>query len=137
MIRWLRSLGGNKEAPLTGSPEVRRQKTYSAQSGYVYQYVYDGHRAASRDNREGTQYVFDASSDRKTSFPVSVFLSDDAVAAWERSHRRALVDNERYAVAKMALFAAFDERENPEAMHAEVPVDPAAVDAILASLDID
>ena len=137
MLLWLRSLIGKKEPPLTGAPEVRRQKTYSAQSGYVYQYFYEGHRRSTRDTRAGTQYVFDVSADRKTSFPVSVFLSDDAVAAWESSHGRSLVNNERYAIAKMALFAAFDERENPETMHAEVRVDPSAIDSILTNLNID
>src|SRR6185295_18652239 len=137
MLLWLRSLIGNKEPPLTGAPEVRRQKTYSAQSGYVYQYFYEGQRRTTREGQPGTQYVFDVSADRKTSFPVSIFLSDDSVGSWERSHGRALVNNERYAIAKMALFAAFDERENPEAMHSEVRVDPAAIDSILANLNID
>jgi len=44
MLNWLRK---KKEAPLTGAPAVRRQKTYSAESGYVYQYFYEGQRPAS------------------------------------------------------------------------------------------
>lgn len=137
MLLWLRSLIGRKEPPLTGAPEVRRQKTYSGQSGYVYQYFYNGHRAAARNGKTGMQYIFDVSADRKSSFPVSVFLSNDAVARWERSHGRALMDNERYAIAKMSLFAAFDQRETPEAMRDEVRIDPDSVDAILENLDID
>ena len=46
MFDWLRK---KKDAPLTGAPAVRRQKTYSAESGYVYQYFYEGQRPAARD----------------------------------------------------------------------------------------
>ncbi len=67
--RWLR----NKPEPLRGAPAVRRQKAYSAQSGYVYQYYYQGQRPSSPE--PGTEYVFDVSSDRRTSRPVSVFVT--------------------------------------------------------------
>ena len=36
--RMFRSLFSRKDAPLAGAPAVRRLKTYSARSGYVYQY---------------------------------------------------------------------------------------------------
>ena len=122
-----------KPAPLTGAPAVRRQKTYSAQSGYVYQYYYEGHRAA----QEGTEYVFDISADRKTSAPASVFVQDEAVQSWEDRHGRELSAAERYAIAKMALFQAFDERAHPGLMRQDIRVRIADVDAILATLDID
>src|SRR5215472_14080859 len=86
-----------KEAPLTGAPQVRRQKTYSAQSGYVYQYYYEGHRPFRRNGEEGTEFVFEVSADRKTSAPVSVFLHDEAVHSWEQRHERPLTSTERYA----------------------------------------
>ena len=73
LSRWF----GKKDVPLTGAPAVRRQKTYSAQSGYVYQYFYEGQRPSSPD--PGTEFVFDVSSDRKTSAPVSVFVRAAAV----------------------------------------------------------
>jgi hypothetical protein len=114
---------------------VRRQKTYSAQSGYVYQYFYEGHRPSSAER--GTEYVFDVSSDRKTSSPVSVVISDAAVASWQNESGRTLSATEQYAIAKMALFQAFDERESPEAMRQAVHVSPGAVQAILAALHID
>ena len=56
---------------------------------------------------------------------------------WQGAHQRELSSTERYAIAKMALFQAFDEREHPSQMKHEVQVRPADVDAILASLDID
>ena len=126
-----------KPAPLTGAPAVRRQKTYSAQSGYVYQYFYEGCRPYRRDVEQGVEFVFDVSADRKSSAPVSVFVADDAVAAWEQKHGRPLVSAERYASAKMALFQAFDERAHPGLMKQDVRVRAADMEAILSTLDID
>src|SRR4051794_774982 len=98
------------KAPLTGAPAVRRLKTYSAQSGYVYQYFYTGQRPYRDGPESGTEFVFDISADRKTSHAISVFVGDTAAQAWEETHGRTLIGNERYAIAKMALFQAFDER---------------------------
>jgi len=131
----LSRLFGKKTAPLAGAPTVRRQKTYSAQSGYVYQYFYEGHRPSTGER--GTEYVFDVSSDRKTSSPVSVVISDAAVASWQNESGRTLSATEQYAIAKMALFQAFDERESPESMREAIQVAPRAVPAILAALHID
>lgn len=131
--RWL----SRKPQPLTGAPAVRRQKTYSGQSGYVYQYYYEGHRPYQRDRGDGTEYVFDVSADRKTSLAVSVLLSSAALDDWEGRHGRTLHPSERYAIAKMALFQAFDERPNPAAMSADVRVRAADVEAILITLGIE
>jgi hypothetical protein len=133
MFQWLKK----KEAPLTGAPEVRRQKTHSAESGYVYQYFYEGQRASVRGGYSGIQFVFDVSADRKTSFPGSVFVSDASVEHWERDHGRSLTSTERYAIAKLALFAAFDRCAEPAAMHDEVIVGSAEVDEFLERLSID
>lgn len=131
----LSRLFGKKPAPLAGAPPLRRQKTYSAQSGYVYQYFYEGHRPSSGER--GTEYIFDVCSDRKTSSPVSVVISDAAVASWQNESGRTLSATEQYAIAKMALFQAFDERESPEAMRDAIHVAPRDVQAILAALHID
>ncbi len=131
--RWL----SRKPQPLTGAPAVRRQKTYSGQSGYVYQYYYEGHRPYKRDRENGTEHVFDVSGDRKTSLPVSVLVSDRAIEDWESRHGRTLYSSERYAIAKMALFQAFDERPDPAAMNADVRVGAADVEAIVIALGIE
>ena len=130
-----RSWFARKPSPLTGAPAVRRQKTYSARTGYVYQYFYEGQRAA--HPQPGAEFVFDVSADRKTSTPVSVFVLESAVEAWQREHGRALASTELYAVAKMALFQAFDERADPAAMRGAVRVDAGAVADILRTLEID
>ena len=96
MFDWFRK----KEAPLTGAPAVRRQKTHSAESGYVYQYFYEGQRAAKRDGAPGTQYVFNVSADRKSSSPVSVFVGDDALANWQAQHARDSARRGGFALAQ-------------------------------------
>jgi hypothetical protein len=120
--------------PEEGSSPHRR--AYSAESGYVYQYFYEGQRAAKRDGASGAQFVFNVSADRKSSFPVSVFISDAALEEWQKEHGRQLSSTERYAIAKLALFQAFDQRESPAAMSDEVVVQPSDVAAFLATLDI-
>lgn len=112
--------------PLTGAPAVRRMKTYSAQSGYVYQYFYEG--------RRGAAFVFSISADRKNWSPLDVTVEEAALEAWEQGHGRQLSGTERYAIAKMALFQAFDERPEPKAMKAELRV--AAVEAIVEALGL-
>ena len=125
-----------KEAPLTGAPPVRRLKTYSAQSGYVYQYCYEGQRPLSRSGEGGTEFVFSLSSDRKTWCACKVLVPQEAIEWWEGAHQRQLSDTERYAIAKMALFQAFDERETPASMKADVLVRNADVEAIVETLGL-
>ena len=100
-----------KAVPLSGAPPVRRTKTYSAQSGYVYQYVYLGQRPLPKN--AGAEFVFSVSADRKIWHDVSVLVEQAAVRTWEQSHERTLSATEWYALAKMALFTAFDERAAP------------------------
>jgi hypothetical protein len=96
---------------------LRRIKTYTAQTGYVYQYYFVGKRAvlASDPEAPATEYVFDATSDRKTTFAVSVFLRPEALAAWAANRGRALSDPEQYAAVKLRLMQGFD--EIPDMVH--------------------
>jgi hypothetical protein len=89
---------------------VRRLKTYTGETGYVYQYYFVGRRQALHE--PAIEYVFDVTSDRKTTFAVSIFLFEEAVSTWEGAHGRKLVEAEHYASAKMRLFQAFDEVAN-------------------------
>ena len=77
------------------------------------------------------------SADRKSSFPVAVFVSDKSLDEWQAQHGRQLGSTERYAVAKMALFQAFDERATPELMKQEVRVLAADVGGILDTLGVE
>lgn len=116
---------------------MRRLKTYSAQSGYVYQYFYEGHRPFRHTGETGTEFVFSLSADRKNWNDLSVLLSDQALIEWERTHQRDLSSTERYAIAKLALFQAFDERTTPEQMKQEVRVRQADVEAIVETLGLE
>jgi hypothetical protein len=135
MPRWFRD--SKPPSTLAGAPAVRRQKIYSAQTGYVYRYFYLGHRPASWDGAAGTEYVFETAADTKTFFQAPVFLRDDAVTSWEQGHRRALTAVERYAAVKMALFQAFDESPSPSHMGSRIRVRAANLEAHLETLGID
>lgn len=130
---WRRLFGRQAAAPsLRGTPSVRRQKNYSAASGYAYEYFFEGFR----DEGGCRCHVFTVSADRKTWFELIVSVEDRAIEAWMANHGRALADNERYAIAKMALFEAFDQRPGPGQMRAPVRVDPAAAERLLGRLGI-
>jgi hypothetical protein len=131
-----RGLFQRKKAELAGAPTVRRMKTYSAESGYVYQYFYEGYRAWAAGEESGMEYVFSICADRKSWHDATVLLADEAVRTWEAAHDRALNSTERYAVAKLALFHAFDERATPAQMKDAVCVRPADVDGIIEQLGL-
>jgi hypothetical protein len=132
----LRNFFTKKASPLTGAPAVRRLKSYSAQSGYVYQYFYEGQRPFRAGGESGQEFVFTVSADRKTFHPVSVLVSEGALLAWEQAYARTLSVTERYAVSKMALFQAFDERATPLLMKQDVSVRAADVAGIIEALGL-
>jgi hypothetical protein len=90
---------------------IRRVKTYTGQTGYVYQYYFVGKRPALDNDPEApsTEFIFDVTSDRKTIFAVSIFLHPEALSAWAASRGRALGESEQYAAVKLRLMQAFDE----------------------------
>lgn len=105
--------GSQQPVPeLLGRPQIRREKAYAADSGYVYQYTYEGYRAATRSDCVGREFVFECTSDRASRFRLAVFAPDESFAAWEQSAGRDLNAVERYAIVKMQLFAIFDESEH-------------------------
>jgi hypothetical protein len=111
-------------------------KTYSAQSGYVYQYFYEGQRPYQREGEAGIEFVFTISADRKNWHMARVLMADNAIGDWQREHERVLSGTEHYAVCKVALFQAFDERATPELMKQEIRVRRADLDGIIESLDL-
>lgn len=123
MWNWLKAFAPSR-APLSGAPQRRRIKTYSADTGYVYQYVYEGFR---RGN-DGNEYVFAVTADRKNYVPVSVRITAAATPP-------DLSPTERYAVAKLALMRALDHRDLPQLSE---PIQPGLeeVGDILRQLDL-
>lgn len=111
---WLRKVFAKQpeELPLKGKPRVRREKAYSADTGYVYQYFYEGYRESGTGEEAGNEYVFTVSSDRASSFTITLSLSHRTLETWQQNHQRELNATEQYALVKMALFQIFDERAN-------------------------
>jgi hypothetical protein len=115
---------------------IRRMKTYTGGQGYVYQYYFVGKRAAMTD-ASATEYVFDVTADRKTTFAVSVFLAEEATAKWAARHGRTLTDAEQYGAVKMRLFQAFDEIENMRSDGRRLSVEPEILEQVLATLGVE
>lgn len=116
---------------------VRRIKSYSAASGFVYQYHFHEVHPSRRGFHSGNEYTYLVSADRKSSFPVKIFVRRDAVEKWIARTGRALTGTEEYAAAKMRLFQAFDESEKLDSTPADLVVDDSNLGELLAQLDID
>jgi hypothetical protein len=118
---------------------IRRMKTYTGGQGYVYQYYYVGNRQlpAKGGQEAATEYIFDVTSDRKTTFSVSVFLPEGALWAWAFHHGRPLTDAEQYGAVKMRLFQAFEEVEDVMSRGRQLSVDSEILEKALATLGVD
>jgi hypothetical protein len=130
----LRNLNSSRGTPekLLGVPATRRVKNYAALSGYVYEYYFEGYR----DRPGGREFVFSIAGDRKSWFASEVRLAAGVAEAWQREREFALGDRDLYALAKLALFSAFDERANPSEMRGPVDVSPAMAVELLEKLDL-
>ena len=115
---------------------VRRVKSYSAATGYVYQYYFYEVEKVRRGGIEGTEYVYMVSVDRKKVFPVKIFVVKDALDKWSARTGQKLTGTEEYAVAKMRLFQAFDEIEGLETKTPELLVDDTNLENLLSQLDL-
>jgi len=115
---------------------VRRVKSYSAATGFVYQYYFYEVQKSRRGLAAGTEYTYMVSADRKTVFPIRVFVRQDAIRTWGEKVGRALTGTEEYAAAKMRLCQAFDEVEDLASSRPELVVDDFNLETLLAELDI-
>lgn len=111
-------------------------KSYSAATGYVYQYYFYEVEKSTRGASAGTEYVYMASVDRKHVFPVRIFVAKAALEKWSARTGRAFTGTEEYAVAKMRLFQAFDEVEGLSAKTPDLRVDELNLDELLSQLDL-
>ena len=114
-------------------------KNYTGQTGYVYQYYFVGRRAALEGDAEApaTEYIFDVSSDRKTTFAVSVFLQPQALEAWAAARGRSLSEPEQYAAVKLRLMQAFDEIADMLHEGRRLRLDAEQMLALLASIGVE
>ena len=115
---------------------VRRIKSYSSESGYVYQYQFQDAHPAQQGATKGNEYVYYVSADRKKMFPVRIFVREDAIKKWGEATGRALTGTEEYAAAKMRLFQAFDEGQELSATGPALVVDESNLNALLQRLDL-
>ena len=117
---------------------VRRVKNYNADTGYVWQYHFEGvHSGPETAGRAGSEYVFIVSCDRKTSCAVPILLRRDALDAWAAAHGRPLSGAEQYAAVKMRLFRAFDEIEDLALAAEALEVTPDNIADLLAPLNLE
>ncbi len=114
---------------------VRRMKTYTGATGYVYQYYFVGKRAAL--GASGTEFIFDVTADRKTTFATSVRLHPEALRTWAGQHGRELTETEQYAAAKMRLLRGFDEIESMIEHGRSLLVDAANIEELLEPLGLE
>ncbi len=117
---------------------VRRMKTYTAQSGYVYEYYFVGQRDALAGDPDGPaqEFIFDVTADRKQMVAVSIFLKPAAAEAWAQRHRRDLGAAEKYAAAKMRLFRGLDEMDRIRE-HARMVIGAGDLEGLLGDLGVD
>ncbi len=132
-LKKLRQPAATPAEPLQGVPVVRRMKHYAAASGYAYEYFFEGYR----DQPGARVYHFTLSADRKTWRPFSLTLPAASIQAWEQAHGRSLAPNERYAVAKIALFETLDRMDSPSLLPEALTIDPPQVDSHAANLGLD
>jgi len=118
-------------------PEVaHRIKSYTSETGYVYQYYFYEAQKSRRGFSGGREYVYMVSADRKTMFPIKVFVRHDAVQKWGRVAGRELTGTEEYAAAKMRLLEGFDQLEDLASTRPELIVDETNLSPLLAKLDL-
>lgn len=118
---------------------VRRVKAYTAQTGYVYEYYFVGQRAALQTDpcASSTEFIFDVSADRKSTFAVSVFIPSRVLEAYAADHARTLSDPEQYAAAKLRLLQGFDEIPNMLQDGRRLVLDANTMASLLRSIGVD
>ena len=117
----------------------RRYKSYQAETGISYQYFFDARHAVVRPEGQGagSDYEFVVIADQSPPFTLRVFVSERGLAAWREAHGRELDSNEQYALAKMALFHAFDASGNLRANALGTIVDETNVQDLLEPLNLE
>jgi hypothetical protein len=115
---------------------AHRVKSYSAATGYVYQYYFLETQKSRRGLHAGTDYVYMVAKDRGAAFPLRVFVLRDAARKWSKKTGRELTGTEEYAAAKMRLFQAFDEVEDLASTRPELAVDDSNLESLLSQLDL-
>jgi len=115
---------------------VRRVKSYSAATGYVYQYYFYEVEKTGKGDSSATEYVYMVSVDRHHVFPMKIIVMQKALQEWSAQTGQELTGTEEYAVAKMRLFQAFDEIPELSANTPKLVIDRTNLEALLLQLDL-
>ena len=104
----------------------------------MYQYYFVGKRAALPDepSAPATEFIFDVTSDRKTTFAVSVLVPEKSISRMERRSWPAAQRFRTIRRRQTAPVRAFDEIENMSADGRRLLV-TAQLEDLLASLGVD
>jgi hypothetical protein len=132
MFGWLKRWLLVRKPLAPAPPASQRTKTYQAESGYVYQYVFEGRHCCGRE----TAFLFSVSAQRQSPRRVAVVLPDTALAPFEKESGRRFIENERYGIAKMALFRLFDTSEKPDQVWKGTQIDADSAREFLTVLDL-
>ena len=127
---------GLNNLPMSRPDAVRRVKSYSAATGYVYQYYFYEVEKTGKGASSATEYGYMVSVDRQHVFPVRILVMQEALREWFAQTGQQLTGTEEYAVAKMRLFQAFDEIEELNAKTPRLLVDNSNLEALLLQLDL-
>ena len=84
-----------------------------------------------------TEFIFDISSDRKTTCAVSVFLAPQVVESFVTTHGRTLSEPEQYAAVKLRLLQALDEITDMLHHGRRLTLDAEVLPALLESVGIE
>ena len=104
----------SRQPPLVRGTGSARPRTYSADSGYVYEYSFAGFRSSG----DVYEYVFTVSGGRAPGRTVQVMLPAEA-AEWT-GRDRELSASERYGLAKVCLKNAMDRAAGPAVLEAVI-----------------
>jgi hypothetical protein len=122
VLEWWRRLFARRTIS-GGAPRTGRQKTYSAESGYVYQYVLSSFKQHRRGGEDLHEYTFEVSAGRGRSSSLTVVLRSSVLREWIRRHDREFSASERYGIAKITLKRQLDAGENPSALPTSIAPD--------------
>jgi hypothetical protein len=124
-----------REPPLESTYSTGRPRTYSADSGYVYEYSFAGFRRLRRGGDDYVEYVFDVTGGRVERSAVAILLPERRLREWA-ARDRDLTASERYGIAKLTLKRALDRFPDPRSLHSEVVPDRTEVCEIADLLDL-
>ncbi|HYO83018.1 MAG TPA: hypothetical protein VES20_16540 [Bryobacteraceae bacterium] len=124
-----------REAPLTRGAHAGRTRSWTAESGYVYEYSFAGFRRVRRSGESFIEYQFSVSASRSEPRVVAVFLPEERLPEWTGTARE-ITASERYGIAKLCLNQEFDRAEAPPLLMKELNPDRAQILEVAQTLDL-